>query len=255
MKYFETFVEVLIVLLGIGLVIAIFKFPRDVFIRMPLGILSIISERTLWVIKVVFSPVWIPLWFLDQKFKWGIFEHRLFRIFDDPYYTNEISEEKPEREYESTKKLEVNLEQAKIYLISNNQNTVSVKRAIIDGLETAGKNYESIIDSSSSKYTLILISGIALYDFHFLIQWLDNEFSLCTNFGYISTPEISFFGLTDRKTLNNVIGKTSEGEAYSFNLVSGQIDYLGINNKIRPNKNLTIDFFETLVDVSAGNNG
>ena len=81
-----------------------------------------------------------------------------------------------------------------------------------------------------------------------LFQWLNNELPNCQNYGYAKSVTFSFFGLQDEKTLNNIIGKTSESELFAYNLTNGIVEHLTINNDIVFKSKFTTNFFERIIE-------
>lgn len=97
---------------------------------------------------------------------------------------------------------------------------------------------------------ILQITGIDLYGFHFLVQWMQEEFKGSKNFGFAKHGNFSFFCTCDKKTLNNLIGKTPDREQYSFSLTNPQNEHLAINNSIDFRKRYTTNFFNQLIKNS-----
>jgi len=254
METFSIIISTIFVLLIIAAIITLIKYPKQILIDAPAGFMKISIERFLSTIAFVTIPIWFPIWFLDNQFKWGIFELKFFKFFYE-FDTSEPNEnEQPDIEYPISEKLEIDFEQHTKYFISSLQDSKRIVRSLEDNLANIDKILKEPQVFKIGGLTVVRTLELDLYDFNLLIQCLDNDFKRSKNFGYTKNSKISFFGITDKGTLNNIVGQTSTGNNYSYSLVNGQENYLGINNEIDLRSKYTTDFFDELTEkIPAGN--
>jgi len=229
MDIFSHIVEIIFVLLFIAIIVTMFKYPRDVFVNLPAGFLKIIAGTFLRYIKLFTSPIWLPIWFLDEYYKWGIFDHKFFRIFEAPEIGafDEYSEP-PDTTYSSNDLVPIDFNAFEKFLISSNNDIEKFEKVLLDGMESLNKEFTDIKTYKVGKLSMAKVTGTELYDFNYLIQWLENEFKNSRNYGFAKHTDFSFFGMDDPKTLNNIVGKTSEKQTFAFSLISGNFESLAI---------------------------
>lgn len=242
MQTFSIIISTIIILLIIAAIFTLIKYPKQILIDAPAGFMKISVERFLSTIAFVTIPIWLPLWFLDSQFKWGIFELKFFKFFYE-FDTSEPNEdEQTDIEYPVKEKLQIDFEQHKKYFISSLQDSKRIVSSLEDNLANIDKSLKDPQVFKIGGLTVVRTSELNLYDFNMLIQCLDNDFKRSKNFGFAKNSKTSFFGITDKKTLNNIVGQTSNGNKYAYSLVNGQENYLGINNEIDLSSKYTTDF-------------
>jgi len=255
MQTFSTIIGTIIILLVIALIITVIKYPKQILIEAPAGFMKISVERFLSYITFITAPIWLPVWFLDNQFKWGIFNLKFFKFFYKFSANEPDSDEQPDIEYPVKEKLEIDFKHYSKFFISSLQDSKKVVRSLQANLSNVGKMLNEHHVFKIEGLTIIQTSKMDLYDFNLLIQCLDNDFKRSKNFGYAKNTETSFFGITDTKTLNNIIGQTSTGDNFAFSLVNGQGEYLAVNNQIEVNSKYSTEFFDELIGrIPAGNN-
>lgn len=254
MQTFSIIISTIIILLIIAAIITLIKYPKQILIDAPAGFMKISVERFLSTITFITIPIWLPIWFLDNQFKWGVFELKFFKFFYE-FDTSEPNEdEQPDIEYPVKEKLQIDFEQHTKYFISSLQDSKRIVSSLEDNLANIDKSLKDPQVFKIGGLTVVRTSKLNLYDFNLLIQCLDNDFKRSKNFGFAKNSKISFFGITDKKTLNNIVGQTSTGNNYAYSLVNGQENYLGINNEIDLSSKYTTDFFDELTGkIPAGN--
>jgi hypothetical protein len=240
-------VSAIIILLLIVLVVTIFKYPRDFFVVIPSGILKIGQEKFLFYVSIVTIPVWVPLYFLDNHFKWGIFNHRFFTLFNQKRISAEETDVQSDMEYPEIKRIEVQFSHFSTYFISTIKEDKKLIDCLEEGLESLEKGSVDFECLHSGELTVVKASKLELYEFHYLIQWLDNELVNSKNFGFALDSKLSFFGMDDKKTLNNIIGKTSTGDSFAYSLLSAHEDYLSCIDERHVTTGFSTKFFEELV--------
>lgn len=254
MEIFSIIIGIIIIFLIVFAIIMVFKYPKQIFIDAPAGFLKISAERCLASIAFITVPIWLPIWFLDNHFKWGIFKLKFFKLFYQ--FDSDISGTKniPDKEYPIAKEIQIGFEHFSKYLISSHPDSDRLVKSLEVNLRNTDKNLGEHEVFRIGGLTIVLITKLELYDFNLLIQCLDNDFRKSKNFGFATNTELSFFGITDKTTLNNIIGRTSNGDSYAFNLVNGQKDALALSKKISLNSKLSTTFFCELIEkVQAGN--
>lgn len=254
MQTFSIIISTIIILLIIAAIITIIKYPKQILIDAPAGFMKISVERFLSTIAFITIPIWLPLWLLENQFKWGIFEFKFFKFFYE-FDTSEPNEdERPDIQYPVKEKLQIDFEQHTKYFISSFQDSKRIVSSLEDTLANIDKTLKDPQVFKIGGLTVVRTSELNLYDFHLLIQCLDNDFKKSKNFGFAKNSKASFFGITDKRTLNNIVGQTSTGNNYAYSLVSGQENYLGINNEIDLCSKYSTDFFDELAGkIPAGN--
>ena len=242
-------VEIIIVLLGLLLLITIYKYPKQVFVDLPIGILKIPMRRLLFLVKLFTSPIWLPIYFLDLTFNWRIFEHKFFVFFEHALHDDwDEEDEQPDTEYVAQQKKEIAFNDFSTYLISSLNNANKFKSSIANGLDSIQSKMDQISILQCKNYCVAKVNCSNLYHFLYLIQWLDNEFPKSKNYGFAKNHTFSFFAQHDPKTLNNVVGKTSENELFAYNLTNGLIGHLTMNKEIELKTEYNTNFFDKLTE-------
>ena len=254
MQTFSTIIGTIILILVIALIITLIRYPKQILVDAPAAFMKISVERFLSSIVFLTIPLWLPIWFLDNQFKWGIFNLKFFRFFYEFNASEPDSDEQPDIEYPVKEKLEIDFEHYTKFFISSLQDSRRIVKSLQDNLSNINKKLNEHYVFKIGGLTVIRTSELDLYDFNLLIQCLDNDFKRSKNFGFAMNTGTSFFGITDSRTLNNIIGQTSTGNNYAFSLVNGQGEYLAINNQIELNSKYTTEFFDELIrKIPAGN--
>jgi hypothetical protein len=248
MNIFSVVIEIVFVLLAILLVVTIIKYPRQIFISLPAGILRTTGERLIDYIIIFTTPIWIPIWLLDKMFKWGLFKHRFFRLFNLLGSNDREDKELPEVAYDVINQLNIDFSEYSKFYISSEASEIKVKSVLIEALDNIDKSFDSITLFKIDNLTIAKVSGVNVYDFHLLIQCLQTELNKARNYGFARVSEFSFFGIADQATLNNIVGKTSSSDIFSFNLVNGQDTFLAVNNAIAIKTKYSTKFFVKLTD-------
>jgi hypothetical protein len=254
MQIFSIVISIIIVLLIIAAIITVIKYPKQILIDAPAGFMKIRVEGFLSTITFLTIPIWLPIWFLDNQFKWGIFKLKFFKLFYEFNAGKPDADEKPDIEYPAKEKLAVDFDHYTKFFISSLQDSKKIVKSLQDNLSNIDKRLKEHQVYKMGALTVIQTSELDLYDFNLLIQCLDNDFKRSKNFGYAKNSETSFFGISDPRTLNNIIGQTSLGNNFAYNLVNEQGEYLAINNQIELHSKYTTEFFDELIrKIPAGN--
>lgn len=231
MNTFMLIVEVVIVLLLLWAIIIIVKNPKEIFIGIPVFIFHRVVEKILTLIKLITSPIWLPIYLLDSVYNWRIFELKFFKFFGR--YDNIVENNKPDTSYKQHDEKRIDSEKFSWYFISSFDNSKAIIESIKQNLNNITEEDFKCTDKTIRGFSIVQVHDLSLYQYHYTIQALDNDFEKFTNVGFAQSPKISFFSISDISTLNNIIGETSKGERYSFNLVDGQENHLSINKDIK----------------------
>jgi len=156
----------------------------------------------------------------------------------------------PDKEYDSINTVNIQFLEYKKYFISSTNELHQFENCLNEGLESIGKKRQDFNIQKVAKLFLAENENLDLYDFNYLIQWMSNELENSRNYGFAYNSKYSFFGISDKKTLNNIVGKTSEGEAFAFNLVNGQKDTISLIEKSNFKSRYSTKFFNRLVKAA-----
>jgi len=196
------FVEGFFVLLGMALMAVAIKYPKDVFIKLPLELM-----------KLPFKP-------FDD----------LFPLFDS---TSSIDEDKP---YPSRRRLPVDFLQGCkfIYVLKS---TTSLNELLAGFLEIPSETYavEDFTIVNDDRQTILQFpADITFYNYHLAVQYFDNELGSRNSFGVFRSSTLQYYVFQDRATLNNFVGFTADGKLFSIYML-GDLDekhYLRLNQKL-----------------------
>ena len=243
METFTTIIEILFVLLILAGIYTVFKYPKEILINLPLGLLKSTGHRIYRFFAIITFPVWIPIYFLDRHYKWGVFKF-FSRI--DAFEPFKDEDEIPDIEYDVEKEMYIDFQRFDKYIITS-ANNPDLEKIAVEGLHSIHADINSIKLSKHQSLTIVQIEEIDLYSFHYLVQWIQNEFKTTKVFGFAKSADFSFFCTCDQKTLNNLIGETSDREIYSYSMTNPEEKHIGINNSIEFKKRYTTNFFNKLM--------
>ena len=227
------FLEIVLILLGVVLIVAVIYYAKDIFIKTPLQVLDVFLDRVFATIIILTLPIWLPLLYLSDKYKWGLEKLAIVEFFSK---SNRFGIDKDDNdfEYESEDLIEIDDTSTEYYLFSSNKDSRKVEETILKGISlnptsTLTCNH---VDSKPSNRTVFKLNNATLYDFHFLIQWLDEELKRSKNYGIAATKKFGFYSYQDSKSLNNLLGKTDDGKKFSYSLTGNNPNALSINSKL-----------------------
>lgn len=246
MEIFTTIIEILFVLLILAGIYTIFKYPKDILVTLPLELLKSIGHRIYQFIAIITFPIWIPMYFLDKHYKWGIFS---FFSKIDAFGTFQDDDEIPDIEYDVERELHIDFQRFDKYIITS-ANDLELEKVAVEGLHSVHADFDSVKLTNHKNLNINKVKGIDLYSFHYLVQWIQNKFNTSKTFWFAQSTDFSFFCTCDKKTLNNLIGETSDREIYSYSMTNPEERHLGINNSIEFKKRYTTNFFNNLIKNS-----
>ena len=224
--------EGVFILLGLAVIATAIKYPKDVFITLPLEIVKW-PFRLIWrKLSIPFLILGIPIVYFGEKYKWRITPtvSKLinYGITDDD-----------DHPHKSTKNLNVDFKNGDkyVFVISS---TKDLKELIIDFLEAlTGKH--SIVDfkiaDNGNQKIISFPTDISFYDYHLLVQYFSGELGEENSFGFFKSSGLQYYVFQDKETLNNLVGFTTDKKYFSIYLLDDldKKQYLKLNQKLKLN--------------------
>lgn len=224
----------IVVFLVLWLVYSLITRPKEILF----SILRYMKGGTISA-TIIFSPIWIPAWLLDKRFKLGI-----YRVDSD--ISDDII-------YESEKDLSIDFKVCQKFIFAKSVEFRNLVATITNCYETTPD-----IDFVKFKYlikgeTIIIKTSdsCTFYNYHYLVQWLDTYLTKSKHkeiYGLVvnnSNPDSTYYVVADKTGIhiNSLTGKTLKGDKFSINLLDDfEInERLGINNAIKLDRKLDID--------------
>ncbi len=224
--------EGLFILLGLGLLVTAIKYPKDVFIKLPLEIIKFPFRRVWWLISLPLTILAIPLIYFGEKYKWRI-TPTIQKLID---LGESHDDDKP---HPSTKNLKIDFKQGDKYIFVLTANK-DLRTLIGDFLEVlTGKHLIEefkIADKGDQKIIKFPID-INFYDYHLLVQHLSNELGDKNSFGVYKSDKLTYYVFQDTETLNNLVGFTSDRQIFSIYM----LDDLETKQHLRINQKLKVE--------------
>jgi len=226
-------IEILFILLGIALVAAVLRYPKQILVKLPWEIFKLFVKVLLRPFSALFLILALPLKFLAERNKWAI-AGPLEKLINWAWDTDSNEDDKP---YSSSKNLKVNFVEGEKYIqvISSNQTSEGL---IDESLELLQGHHAKNEFSFSRKGTGSLISiprTITFYDFHLLVQHFSNEVGPRNSFGIYKSEKITYYIFQDLKTANNLVGITSSKKLFSIYMLDDleEKQFLKLNQKLK----------------------
>jgi len=229
------------IILGISLVYLLIKEPKEILY----GILRGMKDTGRFETNLLFSPIWVPAFVLDKYFKLGI------------YKPDEEGTNQDDVVYESVAKLDIDFSQYQKYIIVNQSNLMELNNAIAECYETTPEeDFKGICyHCTQDQFILEIRDNCNFYNYHYLIQWLNNELISNKNieiYGLAlneSNPMLSYYVVNDKtgQHINSLTGKTFGGDVFSVNLLEDyeKKQWLDINNKIKIDREIEMNSITT----------
>lgn len=213
--------EGLFVLVGLILIAAVIKYPKDVFVTIPLGILSAIARK----LAFFLYPLWLIIKFIDRGLKFNFLDKYSWNIT-----TGSHDSEDNDYEYDSQGQLNFNFGSADKFILTTNLNIEQIRKLIQEGIVPTEQPIKYDVQKVS-RMTTIQFTNIDLYNFCLLIQHLDNELTSNKVIGTAFDDDIYFLCWQDTNTLNNIVGFTNTKEKIHYSMYRAD-EYLSTNNRI-----------------------
>jgi hypothetical protein len=227
------FIEGLFVLLGLALILTIIKYPKETLLKLPLGIFYQLVVRPIKSILLI--PMWIigvPLIYLGKKYKWKI-TGTITKLIE---FGIDYDDDRP---HPSTKNLKIDFKNGDkyIFVISSGKDLKGLIQDFI-GVFTEKYSVDDFkINSKGGQTVIVFPNGISFYDFHLMVQHVNDELGEKRSFGIYKSDKIQYFVFRDSETLNNLIGFTSDRKLFSIHL----LDDLDTNQHLRLNQKLKVE--------------
>jgi hypothetical protein len=224
--------EGLFILLGLGLLVTALKYPKDVFIKLPLELIKLPFRRLWWLISLPLTILALPIIYLGDKFKWRI-TPTIKSLLD--FGTGDDND----NPHPSRRNLKVDFKNGDkyVYVLTS---TKDLKELISDFLEVLTGKYSieqfKVADNGEQKI-IQFPKDINFYDYHLLVQHLNNELGDRKSFGVYKSSKLNYYVFQDSETLNNLVGFTTDRKLFSIHM----LDDLESKQHLRLNQKLKMD--------------
>ncbi len=204
-------IEGLFIILGLGLLAAIIKYPKDILLKLPLGIILVPFRR----LGSIFA---LP-----------------FELLGSISSGSEVKDVS----YTAESKLQIDFSEGDKYafVLSTNWNLQRLIEDFLFALSTTYSIVDFVIRDNGDQKIIRFPKNITFYDFHLLIQYFNNELGENNSFGVYKSDKLEYKIFQDSKTLNNLLGVTSDNKRFSVDL----LDDLEANQYLKLNKKLKFD--------------
>ena len=222
--------EGIFILLGLAVIATAIKFPKDVFITLPLEILKT-PFRIIWrYLTFPFVIIGIPIVYFGKKYKWKITP--IISKFID-FGTND----KDDTPYKTTKNLIIDFKNGDKYLfiIRSSKDLKKLIADFLDGLTGKHSIDDFKIADNGGQKIINFPKDINFYDFHLLVQYFEGELGDKSSFGIFKSSELQYYVFQDKETLNNLVGFTTDKKYFSIYLLDDfdTKQYLKLNQKLK----------------------
>ena len=222
--------EGIFILLGLAAIATAIKYPKDVFIKLPLEIIKAPFRRIWWIITLPLIVLAIPLIYFGEKYKWRI----------TPTITKLIdfgTTDKDDKPHKTTKNLKVDFKDGDKYLFVITS-TKDLKQLITDFLEALTEKHSiddfKIADNGNQKI-INFPNNISFYDYHLLVQYFNGELGDDNSFGVFKSSRLQYYVFQDKERLNNLVGFTTDKKYFSIYMLDDldKKQYLKLNQKLK----------------------
>lgn len=225
-------IEGIFILLGLALIVAVVKYPKDAFVKLPMGIAYYTVVRPVKsILSIPILLIGLPLIYLGEKYNWSI-TPTIKKLLDSDTSNDD-------RPYPATKYLKVGFENGEKYALVISANK-DLKELIRDFIEVLTGKYaidDFRIITRESQAIIVFPKDINFYDYHLAVQHLNSELGDKKSFGFYKSDRLQYFGYQDSKTLNNLVGFTADKKLFSIHM----LDALDVKQALRLNQTLKID--------------
>lgn len=236
MKNLEIIFSSLFILGGLALVIAIIRYPKD-FVRLIWGFIAYPFLHAWDIMKLIFSPLWILLLFIDD--------------ISGLKFLSKIDSKISKKDYKTISRQTINFSKFEKFILVNSEDIDSIKEQLIESEDTCSEvNIEEYEIDSRTSFSIINLPHSTFYGFNFLVMWLTEHFKNQEVYGYARNGKTTFFNYVDPNTDNSLIGITNKKNKFWISMDDdiNEKQYLRINNLIPMKSKLTTDFFEELMN-------
>ena len=203
----------------------IFKRPKEILF----SILRFLASPTGrgWIAQLILAPIWIPIYFLDKHYKWGIYNTKEANVLDEPY------------DYQSTFKLDFS--PFRKYILGNGADVEQLKDSITECLSSAPEFDEGDITILAAGESVVIEvnESLSFFSYGYILQWLTSnlEVDFIGFSRHDSNDDLSFQIACDKTGMhtNGLTGKTTKGTRFAVNLLdtAEPPTYLLINSRLK----------------------
>lgn len=207
MKTIELVINGIFLAAALAFLVFIIRYPRKVFIELPLGIIN-------FIIYVIKEELFIGFFL-------GLFGLIIGQDLDN--------------EYKTRKKKYLTFSKTNKYLITTGTDEGMVNIKISEALETTKEKLKindfKFITTPASQTITIPPTNISFYDFNYLVQLMTD--GRVKTVGLVENNRLAYTVYNDPNT-ENLIGQTHNGEKFFVSLVDNfdKRQFLRINNEI-----------------------
>jgi hypothetical protein len=223
-------IEGLFILVGLALLVTAIKYPKDVFVKLPIEIIKLPFRRLWELITLPLTILAIPIIYFGEKYKWRITPS--IKGFVD--LGASVDDDRP---HPSTRNLKVDFKNGDkyVYVLTT---TKDIKKLIDDFLEVLTGKYsinDFKITENGEQRIIQFPADINFYDFHLLVQHLNNELGDKRSFGIYKSNKLDYYVFQDNESLNNLVGFTSDKKLFSIHMLDDleEKQHLRLNQKLK----------------------
>lgn len=222
-------IEALFVLLGVILVVTAIRYPKQIFVTLPLEIIKFPFRYVAGFLQLLLIPVQLLVTWFANSMGWNVKWPRLRWL--------EVSGDADDRPYPATRKLKVDFATGDkfVYVLGSGKD---LRGAVGDFLEVLEARYaltQFEFALNNQQQIARFPAGITFYDYHLFVQHLCGEFGFKNCVGVFRSDAIQYSVFQDPETLNNLVGLTGNGEPFSIDMLADleRAQHLRLNPNLR----------------------
>ncbi|MFN5171198.1 MAG: hypothetical protein ACK5DD_16400 [Cyclobacteriaceae bacterium] len=224
-------IEALFVLLGVILVVTAIRYPKQIFVTLPLEIIKFPFRYVAGFLQLLLIPVELLVTWFANSMGWNVKWPRLRWL--------EVSGDADDRPYPATSKLKVDFATGDkfVYVLGSGKD---LRGAVGDSLEVLEARYaltQFEFALNNQRQIARFPAGITFYDYHLFVQHLCGEFGFKNCVGVFRSDAIQYSVFQDPATVNNLVGFTADGKRFSIHMLSD----LDKAQELRLNQKLNVD--------------
>jgi hypothetical protein len=224
-------IEALFVLLGVILVVTAIRYPKQIFVTLPLEIIKFPFRYVAGFLQLLLIPVELLVTWFANSMGWNVKLPRLRWL--------EVSGDADDRPYPATRKLKVDFATGDkfVYVLGSGKD---LRGAVGDFLEVLEARYaltQFEFALNNQRQIARFPAGITFYDYHLFVQHLCGEFGFKNCVGVFRSDAIQYSVFQDPATVNNLVGFTADGKRFSIHMLSD----LDKAQELRLNQKLNVD--------------
>jgi hypothetical protein len=207
-------IETLLVLLGIALLIAVIKYPKDAFIKIPLGVLDQLFVRPL---AGVLSFFVLIIESLGPKRAKGV-KSKMSKYLEWGH--------DDDRSYPATEKLKVDFPPGDkhAFIVNAKGNVAYIIEDFLGGLTGKHSIDEFAIRRNGNQCMITVPKSVNFYDFLLLVMHLTGTIDEKNCIGIFKSAKLDFYVYLDPAPLNNLLGVTNQGKKFSVHMLDDDME-------------------------------